>query len=307
MTLWTLEVALLTVTVADPTPLDGLVQFSGNASQLVVLAVVIVAAGALAIDERAELAAFLSTRVAHPRDLVIPRSLLVTAASALALTVGTVIAVALTTILFGDLPLGATAVGTVYGILYLAFAIAVVAAVAGFVRSQLAAVFVSILVLLLLPVIGIVDAVAVWLPSSLLTAVLPIAAGEPATDHLRAVAVTAIAPRPLLQLRNCGRTVAMDRLGTTMVRRTTTRFPPTRSLGRAGTSVRPIAAEDQLRVATRSAAGWSHCRNRTRNGSRSTPRPASAATSRPPPGAEGGTSLCGELSSPPRAGPSVRC
>ena len=190
----------LTVTVADPTPLDGLVQFIGNASQLAVLAVVIVAAGALAIDARAELAAFLRTRVAHPRDLVIPRYLLVTAASAIALTVGTVIAVVLTTVLIGDLPLGATAVGTVYGILYLAFAIAVVAAVAGFVRSQLAAVFVSILVLLLLPVIGIVDAIAAWLPSSLLTAVLPIVAGEPAIDHLRAVAVTVIAIPLLVQL-----------------------------------------------------------------------------------------------------------
>lgn len=186
------------ITFEDPTPLDGLIQFVSNASQLGLLAVIIVAAAALSVDARPELAAFLRTRVSRPADLVIPRYVVVTLASAVALIVGTGVAVVTTGLLLGRLPAAELVVGTLYGVLYLVFAVAVVAAVAGFVRSQLTGVFVSIVVLLALPVLGVVDALDPWLPSSLLMAVATIVAGEPATDYLRAAVMAVVATAALL-------------------------------------------------------------------------------------------------------------
>ena len=195
------------ITFEEPTPLDGLVQFVSNASQLGLLAVIIVAAAALSVDARPEVAAFLRTRVSRPSDLVVPRYVVVTAAASVALIVGTLVAVATTAILLGSLPVAELLVGTLYGVLYLAFAVAVVAASTGFVRSQLTAVFVAIVVLLALPVLGIIDAIGSWLPSALLSAVAPIVAGEAATEYVPAAGVSVVATVALLAL-------AVHRVGT---------------------------------------------------------------------------------------------
>lgn len=188
------------ITFEDPTPLDGLVQFVSNASQLGLLAVIIVAAAALSLDARPELAAFLRTRVQRPADLVVPRYVVVTAASALALIFGTVVAMVTTGLLLGWLPAAELVIGTLYGVLYLGFAVAVVAAVAGFLRSQLATVFVSIVILLMLPVVGVIDAVGSWLPSALLTAVAAMAAGESAGEFAGAAVVAVVAAVGLMVL-----------------------------------------------------------------------------------------------------------
>ncbi len=190
----------MTITFADPTPLDGIVQFVSNTSQLGLLAVIVIAAGALAVDARPEAAAFLRTRVPHARDLIVPRYVVVTAAAALALVLGTVVAAVTTELLIGGVPLGGLVVGTLYGVLYLAFAVAMVAAVAGFMRSQLATVFVAVAALLVIPIVGVIDVVSPWLPSTLLSAVVALAAGESAPEYLRAVGVTLVATVGLLAL-----------------------------------------------------------------------------------------------------------
>lgn len=186
------------IVAADPTPLDGLIQFVSNAMQLGLLAVVIVAAGALAVDARPEVAAFVRTRVPRATDLVIPRYVVATATAGVALIIGTGVAVAVTTSIIGSLPLMPIVTGTVLGILYLAFAIAVVAAIAGVLRSQLSVVFGSIAVLLALPLVGIIDPISGWLPSSLLTAVVALAAGEPFSEFVKAIIVAMVATAGLL-------------------------------------------------------------------------------------------------------------
>lgn len=188
------------ITFEDPTPLDGLIQFVSNASQLGLLAVIVVAAAALSVDHRPELAAFLRTRVQRPSDLVLPRYVVVTLGSSVALIFGTIVALLTTGSLLGWLPVAEVIVGTLYGVLYLVFAVAVVAAVAGFVRSQLTTVFVSIVILLALPVIGVIDAVEPWLPSALLTAVAPMAAGESASEFAGAAVAAVVAAAALLLL-----------------------------------------------------------------------------------------------------------
>lgn len=190
----------VTVTVPDPRPVDGIIQFISNASQLGLLAVVVVAAAALALDARPEVAAFLRTRVPHAARLLLPRYVIVTAAAVAALIAGTALAWAMTATLIGGLPAADLVVGTIYGGLYLAFTVAVVTAVAGFVRSQAGAVFGALAVLLALPVLGLVAALKPWLPSELLTAVGALVEGTPAGDYARSVATTITATVALLAL-----------------------------------------------------------------------------------------------------------
>ncbi len=187
----------VTIEVPDPRPVDGIMQFVSNTTQLGLLAVVIVAASALAIDARVEVSAFLRTRVDHARRLLLPRYVAVAATSMLALVVGTGIAWALTSILLGGLPATEMLLGTVFGALYLAFAVAVVAAAGAFARGMLPTVFAALTVLIALPLVGVLPPVQPWLPSSLVNAVVTLIEGAPATDHVRAAGV-AIVSTPLL-------------------------------------------------------------------------------------------------------------
>lgn len=188
----------------DPQPVDGIVQFVSNASQLGLLAVVVVATGALAVDARPEVAAFLRTRTTRAGTVLLPRYTVNAAAAAFALVIGTAIAWVLSAVLIGPLPAGRMVLGTLLGMLYLAFAVAVVAGVAGWARSQAATVLVALGTLLVLPILGLVDAVAPWLPSELLGAVTALVAGAPPGDFAGAAAVTVVAVPALLWLAITG-------------------------------------------------------------------------------------------------------
>lgn len=188
----------VTVTTPEPGPVDGIAQFLGNASQLGLLAVVIVGAGALAVDVRPEVAAFLRTRVERSRTLLWPRYVVAVGAAFVALAVGTGLAWALTGALLGPLPTGPMIIGTLLGGVYLAFALAVLAAVAGFARSQATAVLATLVVLLTLPMVGLVAPVGPWLPSELLAAVGELVAGAPTSAFARSTAMSAVSIAGLL-------------------------------------------------------------------------------------------------------------
>lgn len=188
------------VTVADPTPIDGMGQFFSNAGQLGVLAVLTIAAGALTFDAKPEWAAFLRTRTPSLWQLVIPRVLGPTLAAVVALVAGTAVAAALTTVLIGGLPVVDLVVGTVLGALYLAFAVTVVAVAASVTRQAVTTVLLSVGVLVVLPILQIVSAIEPWLPSKLLGATTALLAGVPVTELLKAAVVTAAAVPALLAL-----------------------------------------------------------------------------------------------------------
>lgn len=190
----------ITIVMPDPRPVDGILQFVSNTTQLGLLAVVIVAASALAVDARTEVAAFLRTRVEHGAVLLWPRYVVATAIATLALLTGTAAAWALTAVMLGGLPAGAMVAGTAMGALYLAFAVAVVAAAGAIARGVLPTVFAALAVLILLPIAGVLPVVEPWLPSHLVTAVVALLEGEPASDYLRAVGVTIVVIPLLLAL-----------------------------------------------------------------------------------------------------------
>jgi ABC-2 type transport system permease protein len=183
----------MTVITPDPRPIDGLVQFVSNVSQVGILAIVVVAAGALAFDSHPERAAFLRTRVPRAGQLLVPPYLVTTAATIGAYVTGTVVAVGLSVALLGPLPVGAIVVGTLLASIYLALAVAVVALVASFVRTQVGTVLAALGSLIALPMLAMVAVLRPWLPSELLTATLALAEGAPASDLLRAALVAVLA------------------------------------------------------------------------------------------------------------------
>ena len=188
------------VTLPDPTPLDGIVQYLANASQIGLLAVVVVAAAALAVDARPEAAAFFRTRVPDARTILLPRYVVMSVAAALSFFLGMALAWAGTVWLIGALPAGDVVVGTLLGTLYLAFAVALVAAMASVTRTVVTTVFAALAVLLMLPVLGLIGAVKPWLPSELVGAPTSILAGIPPGEFVRASIVTVVVSVGLLAL-----------------------------------------------------------------------------------------------------------
>lgn len=186
------------IVVPDPVPADGIAQFVANASQFGLLAVVVVAAGALAIDARSEVGAFLRTRVERAGTLLWPRFAIAAAASIVTFLLGTAVAWGLTAALLGAVDAGGMVLGTALGALYLVVVVAVVAAAGTVTRSVVATVFASLGIVILLPIVGLVPGLGDWLPSELLGAVTVLAAGAPAGDLWKPAITSAATTAALL-------------------------------------------------------------------------------------------------------------
>lgn len=189
------------VQLPEATPADGISQFTANASQIGLLVAVFVIAGSVAIDAIPEMSVFLRTRVDSVWDLMTPRVVASLGAVTAAFLAGLAFAWYETVVLLGGLPVGALLVGASYTIVYLAFVVALVTAVASRAGSILATVAISVFVLLLLPIVGIAEAIGRWLPSHLLGALDRSVRGiSPWTEYLPAAAVTVVSSAALLRL-----------------------------------------------------------------------------------------------------------
>jgi ABC-2 type transport system permease protein len=177
-----------------PTPADGIDQFVGNASQIGLLVVFVVAGSALSFDARREMAVFLRTRVQHVRQILAPAYLVNTAAAVAALVAGTLAAWYETAVLLGPLPAGRLLLGIGLGALFLAFAVATVALAAALVRSTVAAAGLALGAVLVLGIIGSLGAgLGRWLPTRLLGAMTGLIRDGAPSDYLPATVVTALA------------------------------------------------------------------------------------------------------------------
>lgn len=187
----------VTIQFPDPTPDIAVGQFTSNAFQIGLLVAIVIAAGSLAFDARPELAAFLRTRTTSTWQLVLPRFVISTAAIVVAFGLGLAATWYQTVVLIDPPDVTGMLIGAALTCAYLAFAVAVTTFATSLVRSVLTAVAVAVALLLALPVIGIVGAVAPWLPSRLLGALPELAAGAEAGEYRRALGTT-LAAIPLL-------------------------------------------------------------------------------------------------------------
>lgn len=178
------------IVIPEPVAADGITSYVANAAQIGLLVSVGIAAAALAFDAKPQMGIFLRTRVASVRDIIVPRYVVVTAAIVVSFVLGSIAALYESVVLLGSLSIGGWFVGTLLGCLYLAFAIAVVAAIAGKARSVLFTIMISIGLLLALPLIGVAPAIAEWLPSHLVGAVDGLVRDGSFSDYIPATAVT---------------------------------------------------------------------------------------------------------------------
>ena len=180
-------------------PSDGMIQYIANAMQIGTLVAVVVVAGALAFDAIPEMGVFLRTRVSNVRAILLQRIVLSSAFVVTAFVAGALAAWYETLVLLGAVDVGAVLIGIVLGALFLLFVIALVAAAAGRASSVLGTVMSSIVVLLVMPLLGISEAIGRWLPTHLSGALGALTAGdlEPG-DYLPATMVTAAAIAVLL-------------------------------------------------------------------------------------------------------------
>lgn len=184
-----------------PVPADGMAQFSENANQIGVLVAIVVAAGALVVDALPEMSIFLRTRVASSRRLLTPRFVVSFCAVGGAFLVGLGTAQYQTTVLLGSVSTTGVLLGAVTNLVYLGFVVALVGAVGSRTGSVLATVAVSVVGLLLLPIIGVIDAVGRWLPTHLLGAMdASLRSTGTWTDFLPALGLTMLATAALVAL-----------------------------------------------------------------------------------------------------------
>ena len=182
------------------TPQDGIAQYVSNAMQIGTLVAVVVAAGALAFDAVPEMGVFLRTRVRSLLRVLTPRLAVTTVAIAASFSVGVAAAWYETWVLIGSVDGGGMVLGTALAVVFLAFVVALVAAVAGRARTVLSTVLISIVVLLIMPIIGLAEAVGRWLPTHLSTALIDLSGGGSMTDYWPALAVTVLLIAGLLWL-----------------------------------------------------------------------------------------------------------
>jgi ABC-2 type transport system permease protein len=183
----------VTVIFPDPVPADGIAQYVANVSQIGALVAVAVAAGALTLDALPEMSIFLRTRVRPVARLVLPRFVVAVVAVCGAYLLGLLAAWYETEVLLGSLPAGRLLGGLGFAIVYLVFALAVVAAAGARLRSVLGTVGVSVVVLLVMPILGVVDAIGRWLPSHLIGAQVGLLTDTSFGDYLPAAAVALVA------------------------------------------------------------------------------------------------------------------
>jgi ABC-2 type transport system permease protein len=183
----------VTVTVPPATPAQGIAAYLQNAMQIGLLVSVLIAAGSLAFDAKPEWAAFLRTRSSSLAALVIPKVAVNAAATATCFTAGLVAAWIGTVALIGSVPVASVVAGSAFGVVYLVFAIAVVACSAAVARSVIGAGGLALVVLIALPILGQVPALRPWVPSALVGSPTDLAQGEPVTSFLRAAAASVVA------------------------------------------------------------------------------------------------------------------
>ncbi|MFD3688460.1 ABC transporter [Nocardiopsis sp. NPDC058631] len=184
----------------EATPVAAIGSYVENAQTLGVLFVLLVAAAGLALDGSPGRSTFYRVRVFGPTALVLPRFAVPAAAAVASYTVGVLVAWAVTLLLIGELPLGATLAGALFTGLFLVFAVAVTALVASRFRGLPSTVGFSVVALVLLLLLGQLPVVGEWSPTTLVAAQAALPGGVPAADFLPAAVSALVGTAVLLAL-----------------------------------------------------------------------------------------------------------
>lgn len=161
---------------------QGMTEYAETLSGIGLIVVVAVAAGALCLDAHPTLSTFYRTRTAGVWRVFGPRYGVTAGAAAASFIIGALAAWYETALLLGPLAAARVLTAVGLGVVFLSFAVAVVALSASVVRSTLATAGLSLCLLYLLPIVAIYDPVGRWSPSKL-TAAFGILDGTPPATY----------------------------------------------------------------------------------------------------------------------------
>ncbi len=172
------------VSLPTPTAAQALSSYVSEATIVGLIVLVAVAASAYNFDARPGLSAFFRTRVPSMWRLIAPRFAANAAAGVAAYLLGTLAAWYETRLLIGPLPAAGLLAGMLCAAVYLSFAVAVTALAASLTKTTVAAVGITLAILLAaLPLLGEAHAISSWVPTALVGAPADLVASPP-TDHL---------------------------------------------------------------------------------------------------------------------------
>jgi len=186
------------ITVPEPTPYEGIVQYLGNVEQLGLVGIAIFAAMSMSFDAKREIAVFLRSRASIPR-IVAPRFVTTFGLAAVSVLIGAGVALILTDVLLGTPPSADVWTGALLFVVYVGFIIAVVTAIASFVRSVLVTSVIAIVALIVSGLLYLVPAVGDALPGRLTRATVELMDGG-AFEYWPAIGVTVVLSAGLMWL-----------------------------------------------------------------------------------------------------------
>lgn len=160
----------LTIHAADPTPEDGIALFNQSAMQLGLIFALAVAVTSLGWDARPGSSIFYRTRVRHLAQLTVPRLAVGWIAVVAGYSVALVFAAILTTAVLGPIETGSVAAVGIASSVYLVMAMSIGYLIMALTRRTAAAIAVGTVLMLMLPLLSQVEALASWAPTTLLAA-----------------------------------------------------------------------------------------------------------------------------------------
>jgi ABC-2 type transport system permease protein len=157
---------------------SGMAVYAYGATQVGILVALALMASALAVDHRPGLAAFHRTRLRRPRDLVLPRFVVTTAAVSVAYLLGTLIAWAQVHWMFGPLPARSVLYGAGFGMAWLVTALSATAATAALLRRPVAIFGGALVAMVVMPLASLWRPLRHWLPNELNSAPVELLRGH---------------------------------------------------------------------------------------------------------------------------------
>ncbi len=165
------------IEVLPPHPYDGIAYYVDNALALGVFVAIIAAVSPFTVDAHRGLSLFYRSRVPNAGKLIIPKYLVVLAATLVSFVVGLILCWGETSLLLGHIALGRVLLGSILSCTYIAFALALSLALSSLLRAVLPALGFTVAFLLVIPFLGASSLAARWIPSNLVGSVGTIAAG----------------------------------------------------------------------------------------------------------------------------------
>lgn len=158
----------LTIEAADAIPEDGIALFNQSAMQLGLILAVAVAITSLSWDARPGSSIFYRTRVRHLARLTVPRLAIDWVAVIASYTVALLLAAGLTAMFLGPIETGLIVTVGIASALYLVMAMSVGYLIMVLTRRTAAAIAAATILMLVLPLLSSIDALAPWAPTTLL-------------------------------------------------------------------------------------------------------------------------------------------